>query len=266
MENNLEKMELDCQLRICSKCGGPIQKVVVLFGKERIVPIVCSCTKQEMEEKQQLEINNEKQERLKRLFTSSLIDKKFITETFENWDFNKGSKQMYNIGEKYCKNFNKAKEEGLGLLLHGTPGNGKTYLSNCIANKLLNSYVPVISVSINALLQRIQRTYNSWGKEAEDGILQSLANADLLVIDDLGSENDTDWSRSRVYNIIDSRYRNGLPLIVSTNKSIKELKDIYHERTIDRLLEMCTPLEHNGQSIRAIKAQEKTRLLKEILK
>lgn len=258
-------MESDSQLKTCSNCGDPIQKAVVLFGSERIVPIVCSCKKKAMKQKEEIEKNNEKQDRLKALFTSSLMDKKFTRETFEDWDFNKGSKQMYNVGTKYCENFKKAKEEGLGLLIHGNPGNGKTYLSNCIANRLISSYTPVISVSVNGLLQRIQKTYNSWGKEAEDGILQSLANADLLIIDDLGTEQDTDWSRSKVYNIIDSRYRNGLPLIVSTNKSIKELKELYHVRTIDRLLEMCTPLEIKTESIRSAIAKSKTEILKGIL-
>ena len=88
---------------------------------------------------------------------------------------------------------------------------------------------------------------------------------DLLIIDDLGTEQDTEWSRSRIYNIIDNRYRNGLPLIVSTNKSIDQLKNMYHERTIDRLLEMATPILNDSKSIRAEQAKKNTELLKEIL-
>lgn len=194
------------------------------------------------------------------------MDERFKKETFENWDFNKGNTGLYKIGIKYCENFKKAKEEGLGLLLYGNPGNGKTYLSNSIANNLLLRYVTVISVSINALLQRIQKTYNSYGKEGEDQIIMSLSNADLLIIDDLGTEQNTEWSKTKIYNIIDSRYRNGLPVIVSTNKSIDDLKEIYEERTVDRLFEMCTPYLVSGESIRKVKAREKTELLKEILK
>lgn len=219
-----------------------------------------------MEEKEEKERNQERQLRLKQLFTNSLMDERFKKETFENWDFNKGNKGLYKIGTKYCENFKKAKEEGLGLLLYGNPGNGKTYLSNSIANNLLLRYVTVISVSINALLQRIQKTYNSYGKEGEDQIIMSLSNADLLIIDDLGTEQNTEWSKTKIYNIIDSRYRNGLPVIVSTNKSIDDLKEIYEERTVDRLFEMCTPYLVSGESIRKVKAREKTELLKEILK
>ena len=257
--------ELDSTLMICSNCGEPIQKEIELLGKVRVVPIACSCKKAKLEKQREKDLNTEKQERLKRLFSSSLMDKKFMKETFEAWDHKKGSEQMFNIGNKYCENFKAAKKEGLGFLIYGPPGNGKTYLSNCIANNLLNKGIPVICLSINALLERIQKTYSSWGKEGERDILNTLAYADLLIIDDLGTEQLTDWSATKIYNIIDSRYRNGLPIIVSTNKSLSELKDMYHVRTVDRLFEMCTPLKNGAESIRKEQAKEKTNLLRKIL-
>lgn len=253
-------------LTICKKCGEPQYKEIVILGVKRRVPRICSCRKKELNLKEQQQQAAERQDKLKQLFTNSLMDKKFINETFESWDFNKGTRQMYNVGVKYCENFNKVKKEGLGLLLYGNAGNGKTYLSNCIANRLLSNQHPVICVSINALLERIRKTYSRYGQEGEDTILNALSIADLLIIDDLGTEQDTDWSRSRIYNIIDNRYRNELPLIISTNKSIDQLKEIYHERTIDRLLEKCTPIKNTNKSIRVEQAKKNTELLKEILK
>ena len=252
-------------LATCKTCGGKTEKEIVILGRKRTVRVMCECEVKEMELEEQQEIARERQDRIKRLFTNSLMDKKFINETFENWDFNKGDKKMYNVGVKYCEKFQEAKKEGLGFLIYGTPGNGKTYLSNCIANRLLNQMNPVICVSINALLERIRETYSKWGNEGEGTILKALSLADLLIIDDLGTEQDTEWSKSRIYNIIDSRYRNKLPMIISTNKSIEDLKDMYHERTIDRLLELCTPIHHVAPSIRKEQAKENTKLLKEIL-
>ncbi|OSB05139.1 ATP-binding protein, partial [Clostridium botulinum] len=114
-------------------------------------------------------------------------------------------------------------------------------------------------------LNRIKETYNTWGKEGEETILKSLSNADLLIIDDLGTEQDTDWAKSKIYNILDSRYRNGLPLIVTTNLPLRELENRYEKRTYDRILEMCTPVFNDGKSIRVEKAKEKTQILKELL-
>jgi DNA replication protein DnaC len=260
------KKESDSTLMICKECGEQQQKEIVILGTSRVVPVLCKCKKEKREQQTKEEKAREKQDKLRQLFTNSLMDKKFEKETFENWDFSKGKQQMYNMGVKYCEKFQEAKSVGLGFLFHGTPGNGKTYLSNCIANRLLNNMHPVICVSINALLERIRKTYSKWGQEGEDTILNALSLADLLIIDDLGTEQDTEWSKSRIYNIIDNRYRNKLPLIVSTNKSIEELKKMYHERTIDRLVEMCTPIENTSKSIRTEQAKRNTNLLREILK
>lgn len=265
MEQDLKK-ELDSTLMICETCREPQQKEIKILGVTRIVPVLCKCKKEKMQQHENEEKAREKQDKLRQLFTNSLMDKKFSNETFENWDFNKGKQQMFNLGTKYCEKFQEAKKEGLGFLFYGKPGNGKTFLSNCIANKLLNQRSPVICVSINALLERIRKTYSKWGQEGEDTVLSALSMADLLIIDDLGTEQDTEWSRSKIYNIIDNRYRKGLPMIISTNKSIDQLKSMYHERTIDRLLEICTPILNDSESIRTEQARRNTKLLKEILK
>jgi DNA replication protein DnaC len=73
-----------------------------------------------------------------------------------------------------------------------------------------------------------------------------LNKFDLLVIDDLASERDTEFMGEIVQNIIDSRYRAGLPLIVTTNLTADELKhpqEIRKRRIYSRLFEMCVPLE-----------------------
>ena len=253
-------------LKICDKCGEPIQKVVNIFGEDHIVPVMCSCKIERKKKEKEEQENREKQLRLERLITNSLMDEKFKKETFENWDFSKGDSNLKKVGERYCDKFKQCKENGLGFLFIGNPGNGKTYLSNCIANRLLENYIPVISVSINALLDRIRKTYSTWGQEAEDEIIRRLSNADLLIIDDLGTEQLTDWSRSKIYNIIDSRYRNELPLIITTNKTIEDINEDYGKRTADRILEMCTTMKFTHKSLRLEKSKEKTDLLREIIK
>lgn len=250
----------------CENCGDVIEKDIEILGSIRRVPIICKCKKEHLKKKAQQEKVQQKQDNLKRLFNNSLMDEKFKKETFENWDISKGDKNLKAIAEKYCSRFVDAKRNGLGFIIYGPPGNGKTYTTNCIANNLLSREYPVICVSINSLLERIKKTYNTFGKEGEDTILSGLANADLLVLDDLGTEQYSNWTISKIYNIIDSRYRNGLPIIITTNYSIEELKDKYGERTVDRILEMCTPLYNKGKSIRKEKAKEKSMIMKEIMK
>lgn len=276
LEKNLEMKGLDFDIKLateyetitkCKKCGEPTEKITYIPGFNRYIkgPVNCRCKKEESRRKEIEEKNKEKQIRLNKIIKNSLMDEKFRNSTFENWDFTKGIKKMYEVGMKYATRFGDMKKESVGLLIYGEPGNGKTHTATCIANKLITEMIPVICVSINPLLDRIKDTYNKFGDEGEYTVLKSLANADLLIIDDLGTEQSTDWSRTRIYNILDSRYRNELPLIITTNLPLVELQNRYEKRTYDRLLEMCTPLKNDGNSIRVEKAKEKTQILKELL-
>ncbi|WP_396134091.1 ATP-binding protein [Clostridium sporogenes] len=275
LEKNLETKELDYDIfdrskrvKICSVCGEAIEKTTYIPGLNRTIkgPVMCKCKREALIAKEKEEINKEKQLRLKRIIKNSLIDEKFRNSKFENWDFTKGNDKMYKIANKYTKRFENMKKESVGLLLYGTPGNGKTYTVACIANFLIEKMLPVICVNADSLLNRIKDTYKKWGKEVEEDVIRGLDNADLLIIDDLGTEQDTEWTRTKIYNILDSRYRNGLPLIITTNLSLMELKNRYEKRTYYRILEMCTPILNGGKNIREEKAKEKTKILKELLR
>ena len=91
----------------------------------------------------------------------------------------------------------------------------------------------------------------------------------LLIIDDFGMERGTEYGLEQVYNVIDSRYRSGKPLIVTTNLILDELQhpqDTPHARIYDRLLEMCAPILFTGTNFRRQTAQSKLDKLKTIIK
>lgn len=257
---------LQTTMEKCKNCGQPVNKKIVLLGKERIVPVACKCRKEEFQQRKIKDENEEKKNRLNRLMSNSLMQGEVLKKSFENWDFTKGSKKMHGIAFKYTENFNMAKKNNLGLLIYGEPGNGKSYMSFCIANRLLNKGYPVVCTSIDGLLNRIKQSFNRWGSEGENEILNSLVNADLLILDDLGTENKSEWGVSKVYNIIDARYRSNLPLIITTNLTVLELENIYGKRTIDRINEMCTFYRNDGPSIRKEIGSQKNKLWNEILK
>ena len=199
-------MESDWSLKMnkkCNVCGESLYKIYNIMGQDRLVRRNCICEIKATKEKTRIAEAKEKQQRMDKLVRNSLMDEKFIDSTFENWDCSKGTKKMYDLGIMYLEKFKLCRDEGLGLLIYGQQGNGKTYLSSAIANQLLKNFAPVICVSINGLLARIRETYNKGVKEAESDILKGLCNAELLIIDDLGSEVRSDWSKSMIYNIID---------------------------------------------------------------
>ena len=98
--------------------------------------------------------------------------------------------------------------------------------------------------------------------------ISRLCNFPLLILDDFGMERGTEYGLEQVYNVVDSRYRSGKPLIVTTNLTLEELQnpeDTVHARIYDRLMEMCCPVCITGENFRKAKAQAKMERLKTLL-
>lgn len=265
-EQSCNKSELKDEY--CSKCNTRKSIVVEMFGKKRKMPCLCKCESDKIKEQERIEENKQKQMRLDKLKMNSLMDKKFEQCTFKNWQMDEANKRMYELGVNYIRNWEQMKKDNIGFILYGGVGIGKTYLVSCIANSLLEQYIPVIIISSIALLGKYKKAYMD--KQAEVTITNNLQQADLLIIDDLGAENDTAWVKEKIYEIIDSRYRDSKPTIITTNLTLQQLQEKLTgedgiTRTYDRLLEMCYPIRLQGKSRRINAYNEKEKIIKDFL-
>lgn len=98
--------------------------------------------------------------------------------------------------------------------------------------------------------------------------IASFGEVDLLIIDDLGVERNSEFALEQVYAVIDERYKANLPLIITTNltpKQMRNTQDIAHSRIYSRVLEMCTPILLQGPDRRKSVSNGKRILAKEIL-
>lgn len=240
------------------------------LGQTRIVPVMCTCRQQEYKKRQEEFGVDQKRHRLERLRQYSLMDDHFAECEFKNFEIDDKNKNHYKMAKNYCKRWNEMKAKNMGFMFYGPPGVGKSYLAFCIANELLGQGVPVVVISSIGMLNRIKEIYNSYGKEGEVEVINNLKNASLLVLDDLGAENSTPWAKEKIYEIIDNRYRDGKPMIVTTNLTREQLQnkltgDDGVNRTYDRLVEMCYPIKITGKSRRAKTAASKTDTIKSLL-
>ncbi|WPX08187.1 ATP-binding protein [Anaerocellum danielii] len=250
---------------VCPVCGGRLWTEVEIFGVLRKLPCTCECKKQEYQKQQQLQEAREKALRLERLRNFSLMDKKFESCTFENFRVDSENEQFYRLAKNYCERFDEMKRQNIGFLFYGPPGTGKTFLAFCIANYLIERFYPVIAVSTIGFLAKLKQLYSQSSGEMEIEVLNSFKNADLVILDDLGAESSTGWAVEKLYMLVDMRYRDEKPLIVTTNYDLEQLKERLGIRIFDRLIEMCYPVEIGGTSRRLKTTNEKAQIVRKLL-
>lgn len=135
--------------------------------------------------------------------------------------------------KKYAEDFHLPYDS---LLLRGKTGLGKTHLSLSIASAVLERGYSVIYGSAPDLFRKIEQEH--FGREHDDDTINLLQSTDLLILDDLGAEFDSQFYASVVYNLINSRLNANRPTIVSTNLDAAELNKRYGERVTSRLFTM----------------------------
>lgn len=234
-------------LMYCSKCNTKKQTRINLLGQEKVVSCVCHCMAAEYNRQRAEEERQEYERRIAQYRKSA----GFSDEAMEKWNFandDMTNPKITQIMQKYVEEFPKLRQDGIGLLLWGGVGTGKTYAAACIVNALIDKGYPCMITSFARIANILQGM-----REGKQEYLDKLNQFPLIVFDDLGAERKSEYMQEQVFSIIDNRYRMNLPFIVTTNMSIAELKnmaDIGHTRIYDRILEKCHPVEMNGASRR----------------
>ncbi|MHB8984277.1 MAG: ATP-binding protein [Carboxydocellales bacterium] len=131
---------------------------------------------------------------------------------------------------------------GDGLVFTGSIGCGKTFLASSIANALMEGGREVMFIVVPDLLDEIRATYDqnrTGGDITEHHLMDTARNVEILILDDLGAHNYTEWTRNRLYSIINYRLNHHKPTVVTTNLSLQDLEEYLGERTTSRLVQMC---------------------------
>ena len=250
-------------LLMCSKCHTPKQCrfIATWDGKEKKPYTLCDCARERKEAEEQA-----RQAQNLRIEVNRLRKIGFPDGEMANWTFDADdgtNKTASDIAHRYVDNFAEMKKHGKGLLFHGPVGTGKTFLAACIANELISQGRPCLVTNFARITNTLQGMFD--GKQR---YLDDLNRLDLLVIDDLSAERDTSYMNEMIFNIIDSRYRSGKPLIITTNLSKEELinqPNTDKQRIYSRLVEMCFPVEVKNVDRRKKKAQEDSADLRRLL-
>ena len=250
-------------LLVCGKCGAKKQRDVQFPGEERLfrMNILCKC---EEEAERATEERRQFIQRIETLRRDGITDMAYLQCTFDK-DDNRNPK-VSEICRRYVESWDEMFKENIGILFYGGVGTGKSFMACCIANALIEKLVTVSVTNFPRLLNKLQSLGFS---EDRQQFIDRLQRYKLLIIDDLGVERDTSYSVEQVFNVVDTRLRSGMPMIVTTNLSMEDLKDppsLAHSRVYDRVLEMCPiRLKLVGVSRRLANAQMRRTKAKKLL-
>lgn len=245
----------------CTLCNEPTQ--MRQSGIPYPVPIACLCKQQEKKQREAAERKKKADERREKAFESKRS--KRLGFTFANDDGR--NKKATGLLKQYCENFTEYRKDGTGYILHSNQnGGGKTYLACAVANELIDKGYNVLVTNFLTLRDKLfdPKAFSFVNKV---DFLNSLCAYDLIVIDDLGVEQSTEFTLEVEYRIIDILTDECVPLILTTNYTLAELRNeenITKRRVFDRILGSCALLsvdQPNGKSRRVERCAELTRQL-----
>ncbi len=190
-------------------------------------------------------------------FRSSNLDQSLTHQSFENFDLSifdteardgllsprDNMERIYRLCKNYAEQFDRQTKS---LLFVGATGLGKTYLSTAIAKALLEQGKSVIYISAPELARRLEAARF----KDEEGTLSQFFDADMLIIDDLGTESRTPYTVGTLTDLIDQRIRTNKPMLFSTNLNLEGIQKAYDERIVSRLVGHFTYCYFYGEDLR----------------
>ena len=238
-ENNitLEYLDVNFQCNVCKDTG------YLSDGQ------MCNCLKQELINKAYKMSNLEnvlKKENFRTFKIDIFPDKPFSEEKLTPKE---NMMNILSISEGFVSNFDN--NNGENLLFYGTTGLGKTFLCNCIAKALLDKNKIVIYQTAFKILETIENhRFRRDESQFDNEDYNLLFDADLLIIDDLGTEVTNTFTNAETFNIVNTRIIKGKKTIISTNLTPKQITETYSDRVFSRVYEKFIPLKFYGPDLR----------------
>ena len=231
----------------CNTCGMEYKKEIIkILNKERIYNVpACDCR----EKKEKLDFYKEQgmaiKDRIKSIKDCG-IGKLYRDKTFSNFiardkNLEKAKIRTEKYALDYVRNFKAGKDIG-SLLITGNVGTGKTHLVAAIidylARLLKRREIKIVFTTAINLMRLIKFSFDYKDNRKFEETIKGFQCADLLIIDDIGSEYGSEFTKEILFSVIDYRYSEMLPTIITTNLNLSTLRErAGNDRLISRLLE-----------------------------
>lgn len=240
-------------LQRCTNCHGNREVALDLpWMRHKVIPCLCRCMAQQRDQEVQRLRDQEHYDRIQRMRAVGIDDCSLLSATFDSDDYK--YPQVSDALRRYVEHFEVLCKDGRGILLYGPVGTGKTYYAACVVNALISEGYPAMMTSIVRLVNQIGGA--DWADRQP--MIDRLADYALVALDDLGTERQSDYVIEQMTAILDTLYRSGTPMIITTNQDPSKLaknSNIHIQRIWDRIRERCHPIAVMGESRRKGKGQ-----------
>lgn len=185
----------------------------------------------------------------KRLVNGAGLPTRYKETTFADYTTNSSTqKRALEICQRYVASIISKSYPGW-LVLSGRPGTGKSMLLSCMAVELANNCIRSNYVTHTAMGREFRTTYQRGAERSENDLFNHYSNTPLLLLDELGASS-TEHTDRLVFEILDARYADSLPVVIATNHPRGDLEHVVGERLFDRLKEEATFLAFDWGSSR----------------
>ena len=253
----------------CKVCGEPLKlkldikgPMVESLGAIRYVPRNCSCMLMKFAEEDAWRREQKRADEIKQQRMNNLKSGKYRDTTFDMDDGR--SPAIRKTCECYVDKHKEMIKNNLGMAFLGSNGGGKTFWASCIANGLIEAGATVYMSTLTKIIHEMNANFS----ENRDAMERKIRTVDFLILDDYGAERGTEFSLEQAFEVIDTRYNAGKPLIITANLTEEILKNppsINHARSYSRIVEMCPALiKVTGERRKEI-ATEKRKLLIDLM-
>lgn len=162
------------------------------------------------------------------LLLQSQIKKRFQGCSLDNFEvYNDTCTRARKQALKYIERMDENLKKGINLIIsgYGKTDTGKTHIACAIANKMIESRIPVRYINVTSMFDKLRKNFD----------LSEYEEACLLIIDDLGKEKQSDWVSEQLYAIANHRYEEMRPSIITTELSLADLNKRYGDAIFRRL-------------------------------
>lgn len=226
---------------VCPSHGAFESRSLMLLGRMMGWSKCPACDKAERDqeaEERRLRDEHDRQRRLENRLKQAGIPLRFRSRSFDNFAADtKPMADCLGVAEEFAQDFADHRAEGSTVVFSGKPGTGKSHLAIAVCMAIMaRGYT---AMYLNAL-DAIRLVRSTWGRDSErreSDVMNDLATVDLLVLDEVGAQYGTEGEQVILFDIINRRYQDQMPMILLTNQGKDGFKQYLGDRAFDRLRE-----------------------------